>query len=339
MSKTQKILDGIKKAIHEGVKVSVDLNEASSLTGSGLDVGGRTHFDDAFAALRYANPFRMGSRQISVPNNSAVQFVAKTGNALTQANPWGYTFTPNAGTPNTSTTIWQLPVRVLSAQLPIRSAVLSDINYLEESVVEDLALEFASQEGASMAANDDQTGTTTATTGGEDGLRGLDSYVSASASAYGTSGTAITNGIHSIATVSLSGGAIVYDNIAAAANKFPAQYWGMEGNAWHISPAMIQTLRQLKDDQNLPQFLELGEPNEGGAIGSIFGWPVIPNSFLTAAFPIYLANWPRFLTIADVENMSLQMLDQSAPGFVTIYAEKRLASTVRDPFAGVRVAA
>jgi hypothetical protein len=33
--------------------------------------------------------------------------------------------------------------------------------------------------------------------------------------------------------------------------------------------------------------------------------------------------------------MSIQRFDQTAPGFVTLYAEKRLASTVRNPFAGV----
>ena len=102
---------------------------------------------------------------------------------------------------------------------------------------------------------------------------------------------------------------------------------------------MIQTLRQLKDLQGLPLFLELGEPGEGGAVGSIFGWKVIPNPYLDSAFPIYLANWDRVLTIADIEEMDIQMFDQTAPGFVTMYAEKRLVSTVRDPFAGVRASA
>jgi HK97 family phage major capsid protein len=86
-------------------------------------------------------------------------------------------------------------------------------------------------------------------------------------------------------------------------------------------------------------FLELGEPGEGGAVGSIFGWPVIPNPYMTATFPIYLANWNRFLQIADVEEMNIQMYEQTIPGFVTMWAEKRMVSTVRDPFAGVRASA
>jgi HK97 family phage major capsid protein len=339
MSATQKILEGIRTAFTENRKVTIDLREASALTGSGLDVGGRVHFDDAFAALRYANPFRMGSRNIPATNNSAVQFVAKTGNATNQTNPWGYEFTANSGTPNTATNTWQLPTRVITAQLPVRIAALDDINALEPTLVEDLMLEFSQQEGLSMAQNDDQAGSTTTTTGGTYGLRGLDSYTSGSVSAYGTSGSAITDGIHTIATVSLGGTTVTYNKIVDIANALPAQYWSMPSTAWHMTPAMIQTLRELKDTAGMPLFIDIGEPNEAGAVGSIFGWPVVPNPYLTSDFPIYLANWSRFLTIADIEEMTVQMFEQTAPGYITMYAEKRLVSSVRDPFAGVRASA
>jgi hypothetical protein len=97
MNTSERILNGIKQALTEGeAKVNLfeeqaqDVKEASTLTGSGLNIGGRTYFDDAFAALRYANPFRQGSRQIITTNTSAVQFVAKTGNAANSTNPWLY---------------------------------------------------------------------------------------------------------------------------------------------------------------------------------------------------------------------------------------------------------
>ena len=107
---TKKILEAIKQSIHEGKQVKVDLTEASAITGSGSGVGGNVVFDDAFAALRYANPFRMGSRVVPV-KGSDMQFVAKTGNATNQAgNPWGYPVANNVGSPNTDTTIWQLPL-------------------------------------------------------------------------------------------------------------------------------------------------------------------------------------------------------------------------------------
>jgi len=337
MTITEKILAGIKQAITEGGTVNIDLKEASAITGSGSGVGGRAVFDDAFAALRYANPFRMGSRIVPVAG-SDMQFVAKTGNATNQTNPWGYPVQNNVGSPDTNTSIWQLPVRAVTARLPIRSAVMSDVNGLEASIVEDLALEFAQVEGASMAVNSDQAGSTTTTTGATSGLRGLDMYVSASASAYGTSGTAITNGIHSIATVAQTGGGVVYNNIVDIVNAFPSQYWSLPGNAWHIRPSMIDSLRSLKDSQGLPLFLEVGD-EDAAAVGRMFGFPVIPNPYLSTAFPIYLANWTRFLTIGDTEEMSIQMMDQTTPGFVTLYAEKRVVSSVRDPFAGVRMSA
>ena len=337
MTITEKILSGIKQAITEGGKVTIDLKEASAITGSGSGVGGRVVFDEAFAALRYANPFRLGARIIPAPG-SDMQFVAKTGNATYQTNPWGYPVQNNTGTPNTDTTFWQLPVRAVTAQLPIRSAVMSDVNGLEASIVDDLMLEFAQVEGQSMAINSDQSGSTTTTTGATSGLRGLDMYVSASASAYGTSGNAITNGIHSIATVAQTGGGVAYNNIVDVVNAFPSQYWSLPGNAWHIRPSMIDSLRSLKDTQGLPLFLEIGD-EDGAAVGRMFGFPVIPNPYLSTAFPIYLANWNRFLTIGDTEEMSIQMFEQTSPGFVTIYAEKRVVSTVRDPFAGVRMSA
>lgn len=339
MSAKQKILDGIKLSLRENRKVTIDLREASTLTGSGLDIGGRTHFDDVFAKLRLSNPFRMGARNIKVPNNSAVQFVAKTGNATDQSNPWGYTFTPNSGTPGTATSIWQLPTRVITAQLPIRIAAMDDINGLEAELVEDMILEFGQQEAYSMAQNDDQSGSTTTTYGATNGLRGLDYYVTGGTAAFGSSGTAMTDGIHTIATVSLGGVTPTYNKIVDIANALPSQYWALPTTAWHMTPTMIQTLRQLKDTSGLPLFLDIGEAYEEGALGSIFGWPVIPNAYLSNAFPIYLGNWEKFMTIADVEEMSIQMMDQTAPGFITMYAEKRLVSTVRDPFAGVRASA
>jgi hypothetical protein len=42
------------------------------------------------------------------------------------------------------------------------------------------------------------------------------------------------------------------------------------------------------------------------------------------------------MTIADNEMMSIQRLEQYQPGFISLYAEKRVCSTIRDVFAGVR---
>ena len=341
MTVTKKILTAIQETIQTGLPVKVDLREASAITGSGDGIGGRTYFDDAFAALRFANPIRDNSRVIGA-SGSSVQFVAKTGNAANSTNPWLYTVNPNSGSPNIDTSIWQLPTRVISAQLPIRTAVMSDVNYLNETIVEDLMFEFAQIEGASMVLNNDQSGSTTTSNGGTNGLRGLNSYPSASTSAYGSSGTAITNGRHSIATVTAAASTLVYDDIVNISNALPAQYWNMPNTAWMMHPVTIHNLRNLgvATTGSVKQFAESGL-NDGGAVVYIFGFPVIanPNMSLNTAgnFPIYLANWPRFVTIADVEEMTIQAMEQTQAGFITLYAEKRLVSTVRDPFAGVRL--
>ena len=341
--KTEQILKGIKEALTNGKSVvnfseKAEVNEASALTGSGLNVGGRTFFDDATAALRLANPFRIGSRQI-VGKGSAAQFVAKKGNATSATNPFGYTVDPNSGSPNISTAFWQLPMRVISAQLPIRSAALDDINGLEETVVTDLMLEFSQVEAASMGLNNDQSGTTTTTLGGQQGLRGFPVYgTSTTAAAYGTSGNAITNGIHTILKEEFSATAPTYDDLVNTLNLLPAQYWNLPTTAWHMHPTLIAQLRKIKDTAGLPLLLETGD-GDGGAGVFIFGIPVIPNSYLAApaAGKIMgvLANWDRFVTIVDGEEMTIQMLEQTQPGVVTIYAERRMATAIRDPFAGV----
>lgn len=340
MTITEKILTGIKQTLETGDQVKIDLREASAITGSGYGVGGRTTFDDAFATLRYANPIRQGARIIPAIG-SAVQFVAKTGNAASQTNPWTYTFTPDVGSPNTDTSIWQLPTRVIVAQLPVRTAVLSDVNYLNETLVEDLAMEFATIEGASMVQNNDQAGSTTTTTGGTNGLRGLNYYTSASTSAYGSSGYALTDGIHSIATVTQGAASIAYDDIVNTANALPAPYWSLMGTAWMMHPSTIQALRKLKGSTGgAPMFVEVGD-DDGGALAYVFGFPVISNPNMdeigNGKFSVYLANWPRFVTIADVEEMTVQAMEQTQAGFITLFAEKRMVSTVRDPFAGVRL--
>ena len=334
------ILEAIKVALTEGSS-SVNLNEASALTGSGSGVGGRVIYDDAFAALRYANPIRALSRVIPTVGSDEA-FVVKTGNVTNPTNPWGYTFTPNVGTPNTQTAFWQLPVRVVSAQVPVRTAVLSDVNMLEETLVEDIALEFAQQEALSMMENNDQAGTTTTTTGGTDGLRGLNSYPSGSSAAFGTNGSAITNGRHTVKTVTQAGATIAYNDIVSLASALPPQYWNMPSTAWMMHPSTILALREIKDTSNMPVFLDIGEV-DGYSVGNIFGHPVIPNPYMdevgSGKFPIYLAAWERFVTVADHETMDFKMYEQTAPGYVTLYAEKRVVSTIRDVFAGVRLTA
>jgi hypothetical protein len=52
---------------------------------------------------------------------------------------------------------------------------------------------------------------------------------------------------------------------------------------------------------------------------------------------IFNMNNRRFVTIADNELMSLKRFDQTQAGFITLFAEKRVCSTILDVFAGVRL--
>jgi HK97 family phage major capsid protein len=337
------ILDAVKKTLKEG-EATVNLAEASTLTASGSGVGGRVIYDDAFAALRYANPIRAMSRVITTIGSDEA-FVVKAGNATViqtgSTNPWGYGVKNNVG--NYGTSFWQISLKCINAVVPIRTAVMSDIDALEETIVEDIALEFAQQEGLSMVLNNDlSTGTATPQTGSTDGLRGLNFYTgSTSAAAFGSNGSADTNGRHTVLQVQqASAAAVAYNDIMNLAAALPAQYWNNPSTAWMMHPTTIKALRELRDDQQLPLFLDIGEV-DGYAVGHIAGFPVIPNPYMDIAgagkYPVYLAAWNRFVTIADNEEMKLQMLEQTAPGFVTIYAEKRTCSTIRDVFAGVRL--
>ena len=90
----------------------------------------------------------------------------------------------------------------------------------------------------------------------------------------------------------------------------------------------------------IPVLQESGDM-DGGAVTRIFGFPVIPNPYMDVAgannYPIYLACWDCFVSIADNELLKLQMFEQTSVGFVTMFAEKRVCSTIRDVFAGVRL--
>lgn len=343
--KTNPILEAVKTALQEG-KAKVNLNEASALTGSGSGVGGRVIYDDAFASLRLANPLRQGSRIINTIGSDEA-FVVKTGNAtLIQSgsdNPWGYPVNSNTGSPDISTSFWQLPVRSLNASVPVRTAVLSDINNLEETLVGDLMLEFSQQEALSMMFNNDQSGSTTVNYGATSGLRGLNSYPgSTSAAAFGSNGSAITNGRHTVLQVAqASSAAVTYDDLANLMAALPAQYLFKPTTAWMMHPTTIGALRKQKAaTSNVINFIESGE-EDGGAVVYIFGHRVIPNAYMQVSgsgnFSVYLGEWDKFFTIADNKEMSIQRLDQTAPGFVTLYAEKRVCSTIRDVFAGVRL--
>jgi HK97 family phage major capsid protein len=338
------------------------LREASALTAGGNNQGGRTGYDPTFVALRLANPMRGISRTVAT-DGSSYQFRIKTGNA---GAAWGYTIQNNGSTTTEDTSIWQLVLQDLNVQFPIRTAALDDIDGLEANVVDDMLVEFSQSEALSMVQNNDQAAMSgTNPYGGTNGLRGLDQYAGSNATytggtssvaALGTSGTGSTTGLHSLATydqltsnvntVGLNN--IAYKDVINLIYALPQQYW-TPNTKFMVNPLLAQAIRGLQDTNGRPIFNSVESFQPDGIIGQLLGFDVVINKYLdnpfqattgsagtNSLYPMYFADWSRFHTIVDRLNMVMRRYDQTAPGFITFYGEKRLATSVRDPNAGVR---
>jgi HK97 family phage major capsid protein len=350
------------KIFADEAQMDAYMKEASALTAGGDGKGGRTAYDPVFVALRLANPLRGVSRTVAT-DGSSYQFRVKTGNAGAQ---WGYGI-QNNGTPTTeNTSIWQVVLKDINVQFPIRTAALDDIDGLEANVVDDMLAEFAQNEALSMIVNNDQSGDgTTVATGGADGLRGLDQYAGAnsvyaggttSTAAFGSSGTGSSSGLHSLATYdqltsnanTVGAANITYKDVVNFIYALPQQYW-TENAKFVVSPVLLAQIRGLTDSQGTPVFERMSPLETNGIVGRLLGFDVVVNKYLdnpsqtttgtagtTSLYPMYFADWSRFHTIVDRLNMVMRRYDQTLPGFITFFGEKRLATSVRDPFAGVR---
>ena len=336
------------------------MREASALTGSGNNQGGRTAYDPVFAALRLANPMRGISRTVAT-DGSSYQFRVKTGNS---GPAWGYAIQNNGAATTEDTTIWQLVLQDLNVQFPIRTAALDDIDGLEANVVDDMLMEFSQAEALSMVQNNDQ-GATSLPYGGSNGLRGLDQYAGANATytggtcttaAFGTSGTGSTTGLHSLATYdqlttngnTVGAANITYKDVINFIYNLPQQYWTSNAK-FMINPILLSQIRGLVDTNGTPIFERMSPLETDGIVGRLLGFDVVVNKYCdtpsqtttgsagtSSLYPMYFGDWSRGHTIIDRLNMIMRRYDQTAPGYITFFGEKRLATSVRDPNALVR---
>ena len=322
--------------------------------GSGYNVGGRTGYDPVFVSLRQTNPFRGVSRQVST-DGSAYQFRAKTGNA---GAAWGYAIQNNGGATTQDTNIWQLVLKDLNCAFPVRTATLDDIDGLESNIVSDMLAEFSQSEGRSMAVNNDQSNSAPFdATGGTNGLRGLSQYGYASTytgglvheASYGSTGVATSDGLSTVTTydqittngTSATANNITYADIINFQNSLPTQYRS-SACCFMINPIQLQAIRGLVDDNGRPIYID-GLARPDGFIGSLLGFDVVVNQYLNPPndnndgrvdlFPMFFGDFNRGHCIVDRLNMILRRYDQTQVGFITFYGEKRIASSVVDPFA------
>jgi HK97 family phage major capsid protein len=362
----EQLRDFVKNASHveKEVKVfeSVDqydayMKEASDLGnpagyGSGYNVGGRTGYDPVFVSLRQTNPLRGVSRSVAT-EGSAYQFRAKVGNAGAR---WGYQIQNNGTLTTQNTNIWQLVLKDLNCQFPVRTATLDDIDGLEGNIVSDMMAEFGQAEAQSMILNNDQGSDTGY--GGSNGLRGLNQYAFFNAfsggkvnpASYGTSGVATSDGLSTITTydqittngTSTTTNNITYKDVINFVYALPNQYW-TESAKFMINPIQLQAIRGLTDDQKRPIYVD-GLARNDGIVGQLLGFDVVVNKYLdtpndpgtsptASLYPMYFGDWQKGHAIVDRLNMVLRRYDQTQPGFITFYGEKRLCSSVVDPFA------
>jgi predicted phage gp36 major capsid-like protein len=352
-SKVQKEL----KVFADESQYEAYMKEASALTGGGAGIGGRTAYDPVFHALRLANPMRGLSRSVAT-DGATYQFRAKVGNA---GASWGYAIQNNGSATTENMNIWQLTLQDLNCAFPIRTASLDDIDGLEANVVDDMMVEFSQAEALSMIQNNDQTDTPN-TYGGTNGLRGLNQYGGAnssytggtvSESAFGSSGTGSSSGLHSIATydqITTNGfgtaNNVQYEDVVNFIYSLPQQYWTPTAK-FMVSPLMLQAIRGLTDDQGRPIYVD-GLSRTDGIVGTLLGFEVVVNKYLenptsaggsagtNSQYPMYFGDWNRCHAIVDRLNMVLRRYDQTQVGFITFFGEKRLATSVVDPFALVR---
>jgi len=336
------------------------LNESSALTGGGAGVGGRTAYDPVFHKLRLLNPMRGLSRNVTT-EGATYQFRAKTGNA---GATWGYAIQNNGAATTEATNIWQLTLQDLNVQFPIRTAALDDIDGLEANVVDDMLMEFSQVEGQSMIQNNDQTDTPN-TYGGTNGLRGLNQYGGAnstytggtiSTAAFGSSGTGSSSGLASIATYdqltsnanTVGAANVTYQDLVNFIHLLPQEYWTPTAK-FMINPIMLAQIRGLKDSNGTPIFERMAPLVYEGIVGQIMGFDVVVNKYMdtpaqastgsagtTSLYPMWFGDFQRGHTIVDRLNMVMRRYDQTLPGYITFFGEKRLATSVVDPFSIIR---
>ena len=109
---------------------------------------------------------------------------------------------------------------------------------------------------------------------------------------------------------------------------------------------MLAQIRGLTDDNGTPVFERMSPMETEGIVGRMLGFDVVVNKYLDTPsyagvdkanlYPMYFGDWQRGHTIVDRLNMVLRRYDQTLPGFITYFGEKRLATSVVDPFSIIR---
>ena len=115
-----------------------------------------------------------------------------------------------------------------------------------------------------------------------------------------------------------------------------------------VSPLFLAQISGLKDNNGTPIFERMSPLVYDGIVGQLLGFDVVVNKYVdspdsststpgtTSLYPMYFGDWQRGHTIVDRLNMVLRRYDQTLPGYITFFGEKRLATSVMDPYSIIR---
>ena len=114
-----------------------------------------------------------------------------------------------------------------------------------------------------------------------------------------------------------------------------------------VSPQFLAAVRGLVDNNGTPVFERMSPLVTDGIVGKLLGFDVVVNSYCSSPygsgtastynrFPAYFGDFTRGHTIVDRLSMILRRYDQTQPGYITFYGEKRCASSIVDPRAIIR---
>jgi len=141
---------------------------------------------------------------------------------------------------------------------------------------------------------------------------------------------------------------ITYKDVVNFIYALPQQYWTTDAK-FIVSPILLAQIRGLTDTNGTPVFERMSPLETNGIVGRLLGFDVVVNKYLdtpsqtttgsagtTSLYPMYFGDFSRGHTIVDRLNMVMRRYDQTQPGFINFFGEKRLATSVRDPNAIVR---
>ena len=141
---------------------------------------------------------------------------------------------------------------------------------------------------------------------------------------------------------------VTYKDLINFIYSLPQQYWTSSAK-FIINPIFLAQIRGLTDDNGTPVFERMDPLVYDGIVGRLLGFDVVVNKYLdtpngttatgsdaTSLYPMYFGDWSRGHTIVDRLNMVMRRYDQTQPGYITFYGEKRLATSVVDPNAIIR---